>query len=111
MAVESASRERAAAYAARPGRTAVAVARTNGKAREASKGEGALARGIRRGWCGKRARSCSTSVLSGGVPGWARRMDGLGRWCAPGAVIEDTDVVPVPCERVARARQRCAFGS
>eukprot|EP00966_Prymnesium_polylepis_P118941 2749136-Prymnesium_polylepis.1 len=69
MAVESASRERAAVHVARPGRTAVAVARANGKARAKSKGEGALAQASRRGWCGKRARSCATSVLSGGGAG------------------------------------------
>eukprot|EP00966_Prymnesium_polylepis_P115724 2675204-Prymnesium_polylepis.1 len=53
----SASRERAAAHAARPGRRAVAVAHANGKAGAISKGDGAPARGIGRAGFGKRARA------------------------------------------------------
>ena len=54
--------------------------------------------------CGKRARACATTLLSGGRWDWARRAAGWDGGARTGAMTEDMDVAPVPCEQVARAR-------
>eukprot|EP00966_Prymnesium_polylepis_P290286 6705757-Prymnesium_polylepis.1 len=88
MAVKGASRERAAAHAARPGRMAIAVAHANKrKARANSKDERAAARGIGRGGCEKRTITCNlTSIWGGGLDGGARTGAVTEIDFAPGAV-------------------------